>query len=277
MIDLTKIRFVLVETSHGGNIGAAARAMKTMGLSDLALVRPCRFKTYECYARASGADGILDNALVCDSLSDAVSDCSQVIGTSARLRSLRWPEYSPREMGDVIRTTGNDATVAIVFGRERSGLTNEELEQCSSLVVIPAESDFSSLNIAAAVQVLAYEMRVALCADSVQESISLTTGASPLGSSTSDPPVDVVTTPEQPATHADLDGMYRHLESTMANIGYLNPENPRMMMTRFRRLFNRAGLAKNEVQMLRGLAAALDKAARRQTSQIKRLHSNNSS
>jgi len=246
VIDLTKIRFVLVETSHGGNIGAAARAMKTMGLSDLALVRPCRFKTYECYARA-------------------------------RLRSLRWPEYSPREMGDVIRTTGNDATVAIVFGRERSGLTNEELEQCSSLVVIPAESDFSSLNIAAAVQVLAYEMRVALCADSVQESISLTTGASPLGSSTSDPPVDVVTTPEQPATHADLDGMYRHLESTMANIGYLNPENPRMMMTRFRRLFNRAGLAKNEVQMLRGLAAALDKAARRQTSQIKRLHSNNSS
>jgi len=133
--------------------------------------------------------------------------------------------------------------------------------------VIPAESDFSSLNISAAVQVLAYEMRVALLADSVQESSTSTADSSSSGA-----PADV-TPSEQPATHADLDGMYRHLESTMANIGYLNPENPRMMMTRFRRLFNRAGLAKNEVQMLRGLAAALDKAARRQASQLKRLHS----
>lgn len=247
MLDNKKIRFVLVETSSGGNIGAAARAMKTMGLSDLALVNPCEFRTYECYSRASGAAELLDDALVCDSLEVAIADCSLVIGTSARLRTLSWPQIEPHEFEQSFSAAGADAKIAVVFGRERSGLTNSELALCSQLVVIPSVEGFSSLNIAAAVQVLAYEVR----------RISLRAGAQPVSAPEKTPPGEL------PAVHEELEHMYKHLESTMVNTGYLDPDNPRMMMPRFRRLFNRAGMNRSEVQLIRGLLASLQKAANR--------------
>ena len=133
----------------GGNIGAVARAMKTMGLSDLALVNPCEYRTYECYSRASGAYDVLDNARICETLEQAVADCSVVVGTSARLRSLSWPQIEPHQLPSVF--TGSEGRLAVVFGRERSGLSNSELALCSQLVVIPSVKDFSSLNIASAV------------------------------------------------------------------------------------------------------------------------------
>lgn len=245
-----KIKFVLVETSSGGNIGAAARAMKTMGLAQLALVNPCEFRTYECYSRASGAYDLLDNALVCQTLEEAVSDCSVVVGTSARLRSLSWPQIEPHDFTPLLGGLAPEAKVAVVFGRERSGLSNAELALCSQLVVIPSVADFSSLNISAAVQVLAYEVRRAVLAHKVQDNAP-------------DKAPARVAPGDKPATHEELEHMYSHLESTMLDTGYLDPDNPRMMMPRFRRLFNRAGLNRSEVQMLRGLFASLQKLSKR--------------
>ena len=251
-LDSEKIKFVLVETSNGGNIGAAARAMKTMGLSRLALVNPCEFRTYECFSRASGAADLLDNALICQTLEEAIADCSLVIGTSARLRSISWPQISPHEFTDVFSNADTNASIAVVFGRERSGLSNGELALCSQLVVIPSVPDFSSLNIAAAVQVLAYEVRRAVLVNSESGAVQGTgslKGKTPPG--------------ELPATHDELEHMYKHLESTMVDTGYLDPDNPRMMMLRFRRLFNRVALNRSEVQLMRGLFASLNKLSKR--------------
>lgn len=246
------VRFVLVETSVGGNIGAVARAMKTMGLSDLALVNPCEFRTYESYSRASGACDVLDNALICDSLEAAIADCSVVIGTSARLRTLSWPQIEPHEIPEVFEPESPEEKLAVVFGRERSGLSNSELMLCSQLVVIPSVSDFSSLNIAAAVQVLAYEIRRAVLSRAVLKSAEdkdeSRQSKTPAG--------------ELPATHEELEHLYAHMESTMIETGYLDPDNPRQMMRRFRRLFNRAAMNRSEAQLLRGLLASLSKAAR---------------
>lgn len=248
-MDAENIKFVLVETSNGGNIGAAARAMKTMGLSKLALVNPCEYRTYECYSRAAGAFDVLDNAVVCQTLEAAVADCNQVIGTSARLRSLSWPQIEPHDFTEVINAAPAGSKIAVVFGRERSGLSNAELSLCSQLVVIPSVADFSSLNISAAVQVIAYEVRRAVltlerAGDSAEQAAKIKSG-------------------DLPADHKELEHMYAHLESTMLETGYLNPENPRMMMPRFRRLFNRSTLNRSEVQLLRGLFASLEKMARR--------------
>lgn len=234
-----------METSNGGNIGAAARAMKTMGLSQLVLVNPCEFRTYECYSRAAGAYDLLDDALVCQTLEEAVADCTQVMGTSARLRSLSWPQIEPNDFTEVFNSAPEGSKIAVVFGRERSGLSNAELALCSQLVVIPSVAEFSSLNISAAVQVLAYEVRRAVLAQASE-------------------PVDAVgKSDDPPASHQELERMYEHLESTMLDTGYLNPENPRMMMPRFRRLFNRSALNRSEVQLLRGLFASLEKMSRR--------------
>ncbi len=258
IMDAEKIKFVLVETSNGGNIGAAARAMKTMGLSELALVNPCEFRTYECFSRASGAADLLDNALICQTLEEALADCSLVIGTSARLRSISWPQIAPHEFTDVFSTLDANAKVAVVFGRERSGLSNSELALCSQLVVIPSVAEFSSLNIAAAVQVLAYEVRRAVLANSHSGELK------DMGSIKSPGLLKSKVPPgELPATHDELEHMYEHLESTMVDTGYLDPENPRMMMTRFRRLFNRSALNRSEVQLMRGLFASLNKLSKR--------------
>ncbi|MEO0615350.1 MAG: RNA methyltransferase [Pseudomonadota bacterium] len=231
---LDAVRIVLVGTTHPGNIGATARAMMNMSLSDLALVRPRTFPSAEAVARASGATGILDNASVHDTLADAVADCSYVIGTSARQRSIAWPQLTPREATTEVLARTNTGRVAIVFGPEKTGLGNEDMDLCGALVVIPTTS-FSSLNLAMAVQVIAYELFLA-----------------------TDPEPQLQDAESPPATAEEMEHFYAHLERLSLASGFLNPDNPRYLMRRIRRLFNRAEPDRNEVNILRGILAALE-------------------
>lgn len=233
---LPRIRIVLVETTHPGNIGAAARAMKTMGLTDLRLVAPMRFPDPEAEARASGADDVLAAATVVDSLEAAVADCVRVVGTSARPRKLAWPALDPRECGETLVGGAAEGPVALVFGRERTGLTNAELDLCTDVITIPANPDYSSLNLGAAVQVLSYEIRMAALAGKFREPAPLEA---------------------PPATHEDMERLYDHLEAALAARDFLDRHNPAHLMRRFRRLFGRTRLDRNEVQILRGMLTAL--------------------
>ena len=236
---LGDIRIVLVQTSHPGNIGAAARAMKNMCLEQLVLVQPAQFPSAEATARASGADDLLARARCCDSLGEAVADCGFVIGASARLRSLPWPELDPRACAERALTESADAPVALVFGREQSGLTNEELERCHALVHIPSNPDYSSLNLAQAVQVITYELHMAHLA----------------GQWTGSPPEF------PPCTGEAMERFYMHLEQTLIELEFLDPAKPGQLMRRLRRLFQRARPDTNEMNILRGiLGAAQDKA-----------------
>ncbi len=229
-----RIRIVLVETSHPGNIGAAARAMKTMCLTDLVLVNPAEFPHPEASARASGATDVLERARVVASLDEALAGCTLVAGTSARHRGLGPPELPPREcMARLTAAAGAGQETALLFGRERIGLTNEELGRCHMLVYIPANPDYGSLNLAAAVQVLGYEFMLAQAAPASQESEST------------------------PATAEEMEHLYAHLESIALETGFLDPANPKHLMRRLRRLFNRAQPDQNEVHILRGLLSAL--------------------
>lgn len=235
METLESIRIVLVEPQHPGNIGAAARAMKAMGLSDLALVAPPVFPHADATARAAGADDLLAAATRHETLDAAVADCRLVMGTSARSRRLPWPLVDARAAAERAVAAANEGPVAVVFGRERSGLSNAELERCDVHLQIPCNPEFSSLNLAAAVQVVGYELRMA-------------TGAG-------------VTPPEQgdpPATAAEMEGFFRHLEEVMVASGFLDPERPKWLMRRLRRLFARAVPESAEVNILRGLLKALD-------------------
>lgn len=239
---LHNIRFILVETSHPGNIGAAARAMKTMGLTDLWLVAPLRYPCAEATARASGADDVLHAARVVASLDAALAGCAMAFGTSARARELGAVEYLPRAAAARAAPLAQGAKVAFVFGREQWGLTNEELDRCQGLVRIPANPDYSSLNLAAAVQLLAYELRLALCRP--------VSGDDP-------------TAAEAPASVGvdELEGLYAHLERALVRIGYHDPDNPRKLMRRLRRLFGRIDLQSSELQILRGILTAAERAA----------------
>jgi len=232
---LDNIRFVLVGTTHPGNIGAAARAMKTMGLSNLHLVEPLHYPSAEATARASGADDVLASAVVHDNLDSAIAGCQQVYGMSARLRHLPVPVVDPRQAVTHIQQSSDDAQIAIVFGREHSGLSNDELDRCQHLINIPANPDYSSLNLAAAVQVLAYELKMSF-----------------------DPSIEVgrVGETREPIDAEDLEHLYSHFEQTLTTIGFLDPEKPRNLMRRLRRLFNRADLDRNELQILHGILRA---------------------
>lgn len=247
---LDNIRVVLVNTSHPGNIGGAARAMKNMGLSKLVLVQPEDFPSGDARARASGADDILQAAQVVDTLEDALTGCSLVIGTSARDRRIPWPLLDPRECGQtsVERAAGGEE-VALVFGREYAGLTNEELQRCQYHVHIPSNPEFSSLNLAAAVQVLVYEVRMAfLAAENLptkQEKLETTAM------------LDAV-----PVTADELERYYAHLEETLVQIGFLDPEKPRHLMARLRRLYGRSEISKLEMNILRGILTETQKATR---------------
>lgn len=234
------IRIVLVGTTHPGNIGAAARAMKNMGLSDLALVNPRFFPHDEASARASGATDILDNALVVKSLADALADCVYVAGASARSRTISWPSMGPRDCAERMIMESKNGKVAAVFGPEKTGLHNDDLDLCHTLLTIPTDPGFSSLNLAMAVQVLAYELRVASIAD-----------AGPVFESEA-----------PPATSEEMEHFYKHLEQVVADIGFLDPANPRHLMRRLRRLFIRARPDKNEVNILRGILTAIDQTRR---------------
>lgn len=231
------IRIVLVGTTHPGNIGAAARAMKNMGISELALVRPRYFPHEDATARASGATDILDNALVVDTLADALTDCVYVAGASARSRTISWPSMGPRDCAERMVGESEHGKVAAVFGPEKTGLHNDDLDLCHTLLTIPTDPGFSSLNVAMAVQVLAYELRVASLLD-----------AGP-----------TFETQAPPATADEMELFYAHLAQTLEEIGFLDPDNPRHLMRRLRRLFIRARPDKNEVNILRGILTAIDR------------------
>ncbi len=244
----TNIKIVLVNTTHSGNIGGVARAMKNMGLSNLVLVEPKSFPSDEASARAAGADDLLTSAIVVSSLQEAVADCELVFGTSARERHIPWPILDPREMSGVVqqaKKADDEKTIAVVFGREDRGLTNEELHLCQHHVCIPSVQEFSSLNIAAAVQVIAYELRVAFLKMEDLKSLD-----APKWGTSWDAPL---------ATQQELELMFEHFESTMTKTEFLDPDNPRQLMTRLRRLLMRALPDKIEVNILRGMLTSISK------------------
>ncbi|MCK5719049.1 MAG: RNA methyltransferase [Thiomargarita sp.] len=234
---MDNIQIVLVHTTHPGNIGAASRAMKTMGLSQLRLVRPKIFPCAEATARAAGADDILVNAQIYDTYAESLQDCSLIFGTSARQRSIDWPLITPKTcVKKALNCTGK---VALVFGRESSGLTNDELDACHYLVQIPTNPDFSSLNVASAIQIMAYELQCA----SLQ-------------------PIIENTLKQESAPASDMTRFYQHLEQTLIDIEFLDPEKPRRLMRRLHRLFNRIQPIDSEVRILRGVLTAMQKIVR---------------
>ncbi len=271
------IHFVLVETTHSGNIGAAARAMKTMGFGSLRLVAPCKYQTAEALARASGADEIVTSAAVFSSVEDAVADCAVVYGTSARSRSLEWSVVSLEQAAiDIVdpaasATAGQPGTnadtatgmqaagsIAIVFGRERSGLTNDELALCNYRLNIPTNPDFSSLNLGSAVQVVAYELYRQM----------LGSRKSPMShpaiseSATAELGVDDAKSDDPLAESGALENLFQHLQQTMEQADFLDPDNPRLLMKRVRRFFMRSRPTRSEVQIWRGFLTAIDKKLR---------------
>lgn len=243
---LERIRIVLIGTSHPGNIGGTARAMHNMGLSDLALVAPrCEPLTADTVSRASGADHIVHGARTVETLEQAVGDATLVVGASARSRTLPWPMTSPRALGERLpaELASAEACVALVFGREDSGLTNAELQRCHAHVHIPTNPDFSSLNLAAAVQVLAYECRQAW-----------------LGQQEASEPAG---TPQPLASHEELEHYFEHLERTLVAIGFHDPATPRQLMARLRRFTLRARPERMELNILRGILTATERQVER--------------
>ncbi len=231
---LSRVRVVLVGTTHPGNTGSAARAMKTMGLTELVLVAPeCVFPSAESTTLAAGADDVLAAARVLPRLEDALADCVWAVGTSARRRGHSVPVLDPDPAARDLIARASEGPVALVFGRESSGLTNEELDCCNALVQIPTNPEFSSLNLAAAVQVLAYSCRIAALAEV--------------------PPVPPGYDPDPPATQAELEALFEHYLRALVRIEFLDPEKPRHLMRRLRHLYLRAGLSASEVRILRGI------------------------
>jgi TrmH family RNA methyltransferase len=235
MNDLAAVRFVLFEPMYTGNIGSVARAMKTMGFHDLVLVNPpAEFPNNEARQMASGAQDVLAGARIAGTLAEAVEGCGLVVASSARYFRLGVPELDPRQCAAQVLSAARVQTAALVFGPERSGLTNAELELCHAITYIPANPDYTSLNLAQAVQLIAYELRMA-------EPYSRTL-----------PP------PEAPlARPEDLQLFYAHLERVLLGSGFLDPANPRHLMRRLKRLFNRTRLDSNELNILRGILSSL--------------------
>jgi tRNA (cytidine32/uridine32-2'-O)-methyltransferase len=241
---LKNTKIVLVGTTHPGNIGATARAMKTMGLKQLVLVEPKIFPHADATARASGADDILAAAIIHQSFAEAISDCHFVFGTSTRNRSIPWPLHSPSQASDMASNMAEDgSTIAIVFGRESSGLANEELELCNAMIQIPTDPDFSSLNIASAVQIISYEIRKkALEYSSESEKSSEKT---------------------PPATLEQIQQLYDHLQQCLIDIDYFDPDKPRRLMRRLKRIINRSQFDANEYNIARGILSAAQEAAKK--------------
>ncbi|MFP2768412.1 tRNA (cytosine(32)/uridine(32)-2'-O)-methyltransferase TrmJ [Oceanisphaera sp. KMM 10153] len=240
---LEQIRIVLVNTSHTGNIGSAARAMKTMGLGELWLVDPVSTPDSQAVALAAGANDILGSARIVPTLAEAVADCGLVIGTSARSRTWSWPMLDAREAGEKAMAEAPRHKVALVFGRERTGLSNDELQQCHFHVAIPANPEYSSLNLAMAVQTLSYEVRMAWLARAQGE------GA--LTEMEQDYPLS-----------EDLERFYQHLEQTLLETGFIIKPHPGQVMTKLRRLFNRARPEGYELNILRGILTSVQKKGR---------------
>lgn len=234
----SNLRIVLSHTSHPGNIGAAARSMKTMGLSRLYLVAPRYFPDPAAAARASGAIDVLNGARVCATLDEALEGAALVAGLTARRRDVGPEDYALREAAAELATRARAQPVALLFGNETSGLSNAELGKCQMRVSIPANPDYSSLNLGSAVQVAAYELRLALLGNEAQ-------------------PEEIA---EDLATSEEMEGFYRHLEQTLYRTEFLDPRYPKKLMSRLRRLFARAHPRKDEANILRGILTAVDKA-----------------
>lgn len=229
------IRIVLVDPHHPGNIGAAARAMKNMGLGELHLVRPKLFPHPDATARASGAHDLLATAQVHEEFEAAIADCGLVVGTSARQRHLPWDLVEPRECAARIVQDAQQGNVAVVFGSERFGLTNIELARCNLLVTIPTSSEYSSLNLAMAVQVIAYEIWLAMR-----------------------PGAPAPTPRDVPlASAAEMTRLYEHINTVLDEINFRDRTGGGQLMARIRRLFNRAQLDQNEMNILRGILTAV--------------------
>lgn len=241
MLDRTRI--VLINTSHPGNIGAAARAMKNMGLSRLYLVGPKQYPDEKAIWRAASAVDVLDQAVVCETLEEAIAGCHLVVGTSARDRSIPWPIMNPRQTAESILKEPEGHEVAILFGREDRGLTNEELQCCNFHVQIPANPEYSSLNLGAAVQVICYELRMASLAGAELDQ------AWDWGTEW-----DI-----EAASAEDIQRFFEHLEQTLIELKVINPKNPRQLMTRLKRLFIRSRPDQVEVNLLRGILTAAQK------------------
>jgi tRNA/rRNA methyltransferase len=244
----TSTRFVLVEPSHPGNVGAAARALKTMGFSRLVLVSPRVPHVQsdpEAIAMASGADDVLASAHVVPTLADALSGVHWSIALTARLREYGPPQWTPRAAAGAAREQAVRGEIALVFGNERTGLSNEDVERCSALAHIPANPAYSSLNLAQAVQVLAYELRTAYLSDG---EATPATPAAAQGSAGQGEPVGAR------AASDEIESMYAHLESALVALEFLDPANPKKLMSRLRRLFARSGLEREEVNIVRGIA-----------------------
>ena len=239
---LNKIRIVLVETSHPGNIGSAARAMKTMGLTDLCLVNPKTFPSEEAIKLASNAGDVLDSATVVSTLEEAILDCQFILGTSSRKRYLQWPLIDSRiGAEEVAQAAKSDQQIAIIFGNERTGLTNEQLQVCHKHVTIPTISEYASLNLAQAVQVMAYECHMAML--SVSDELSNSLNQNNIDNKDKDPL----------ATEAQMQGFYQHLEEALTHINFVNPHEKTPPMRRLKRLFQRAQCLDSEVNILRGV------------------------
>lgn len=225
------IRIVLCQTSHPGNIGSTARAMKTMGLSRLYLVRPKHFPDGEAKSLAVNAADLLDIAVVTQTLEEAIADCQFVIGVSGKQRSLSQQVITVREAAAEVKNIATHQEVALVFGTEMSGLSNEEADRCHMLATIPANPEYTSLNLAQAVQIMCYELRMAI-----------TTGE-----------LHYQEKPAELASQEDLERFYEHMREVLEQIGYINPRAPKKIFERLRRLYGRTRLEKEEVNLLRGI------------------------
>ncbi len=242
-----RIRIVLVGTQHPGNLGAAARAMKTMGLSRLVLVAPEKPPDAVSVSMSAGAHDLLFDAPVFATLAEAVADCRHVMGCTARARRIALPEHSPREGATrAIAIAADGGEVAIVFGRERTGLDNDELQLCHAALHIPSDPDFSSLNLAAAVQVLSYELRLALLEHAARTQSDAGQGRAAHAGAAN---------PEPVASHAELEGFFTQLGETLDAIDFHKGRAPDSAMRKLRRLFLRADLEAREVRLLRGILA----------------------
>ena len=240
-LSLEKIRIVLVRPQHPGNIGATARAMMTMGLSTLVLVQPEKFPHSQAVAQSSGATGILDEARVVDSIPEALEGCADVIAASARPRHLGDEPLTPWACAERLIEAAQAGEVALMFGPERTGLDNEDLEFCQATTMISANPKYSSLNLAQAVQVFSYELRRAAMPDVPKVSKK-----------------KVENPRYRPPTAEEMEHYYEHLEKVLIGTGFLDPANPRLLMRRLRQLFNRARPDRNELNALRGILRSVE-------------------
>ena len=235
---LNTVKVVLVGTTHPGNIGAAARAIKNMGIFNLALVKPKEFPSDIAIYRSKAAKDILENAEIYESLKDAIAGCKLIVGTSARARSVPWPVFNPRDAAEEMRKISKQGNVAIVFGREDRGLTNDELGLCNFHVHIPSDPKYSSLNLSQAVQILAYEIRLAYSRDEVISEVKWD--------------VDL-------ANNEQTERLIDHMEELMQDVEFYDVENPRKLLLRVRRFFKRSKIDVMEANIFRGLFSAIQK------------------